>query len=114
MKTTEHILHIAKFNNNCPGCYTTDGLKISFVQEEIENKFHSKMQKIVAETLYCHACNNIIYPVNWNEDIDRVYQYHKKQAIPKSSRVRLQPITYGIILFCFGAVVALIYFLGNN
>lgn len=114
MKTTEHILHIAKLNNNCPECYATDGLEISFVQEEMENKFYSKTQKTVAETLYCHGCSNIIYPVNWSEDIDRVYQYHKKQATPKSSQVKLKPITYGIILVCFGGLAALIYFLGTS
>ncbi len=113
MKTTEHILHIAKLKNNCPECYGTDGLEISFVQEEIENKFYSKNLKSVAETIYCHNCSNIIYPVNWNEDIERIYQYHKKQATPKNTQVHLKLITYGIILIFLGALASLIYYFGN-
>ena len=114
MNTTEHILHTAKLNNNCPECYATDGLEISFVQEEVENRFYSKTHKKVSETLYCSGCSNIIYPVNWSEDIDRVYQYHKKQAVPKSSQVRLKPISYGIIVLCVGGVAALLFFLGRD
>ncbi len=113
MNTHEHILHSAKLNNNCPECYATNGLEISFVQEECENRFYTKAQKSITETMYCNNCNHNIYPVNWTEDIERVYEYHKKQAIPKSSQTNLKPITYGIILFCLAGITALIYFLLN-
>ncbi|GHC46166.1 hypothetical protein [Ulvibacter litoralis] len=98
MNTIEQILHIAKLKNNCPVCYATDGLEISFIQEEHENKYYNKIKKEVSETLYCHSCKNIIYPVNWNEDIERVYQYHKKQAKPKSAQIQLKPITYSVVI----------------
>ena len=109
MNTTEHILHIASLNNNCPVCYATDGLEISFAQEERETKFFVKTDKTVIETLYCKSCKNIIYPVNWTEDIDRIYDYHKKQAIPKSSKVRLKPISYGIILVAMLLLASIIF-----
>jgi len=113
MNTSKHILHNAKLNNNCPECYASNGLEISFSQVEVENNFYSKNLKTIEETLYCHSCKNVIYPVNWTEDIERVYQYHKKQASPKSSKAHLKPIAYGIIaLGCIG-IVSLIYFLGK-
>lgn len=109
MNTIEQILHIAKLTNNCPVCYTTKGLEISFVQEQHENKFYNKVDKKVSETLYCHNCKNIIYPVNWNEDIERVYLYHKKQANPKSAQIQLKPITYSIIVGILTLVCFIIY-----
>ena len=56
MKTSEHILHIAKLSNNCPECYSNEGLEISFVQEELENRFYSKSQNSIIETIFCKNC----------------------------------------------------------
>lgn len=109
MNTIEQILHIAKLNNNCPVCYATDGLEISFIQEHHENKFYNKIEKEVSETLYCHNCKNIIYPVNWNEDIERVYAYHRKQAKPESAQIQLKPISYSIVLGALTLVGLIIY-----
>jgi uncharacterized protein with PIN domain len=114
MKSTEHILHTAKLNNNCPECFANDGLEFSFVQEEMETKFYTKSQEAVNETLYCHGCKHIIYPVNWTDDIERVYEYHKKQAVPKDSRLRLKPISFGFIFLCVGIIAAVIYFIGSS
>lgn len=113
MKTSEHILHIAKLNNNCPECYNNDGLEISFVQEELENRFYSKSQNSITETIFCKNCKTIIYPVSWTPDIDSVYTYHKKQVIPKKSSLRLKPISYTLIFLVIGLLTTLIYFLGS-
>lgn len=98
MKKTIHQLHEAKVNNNCPECFSTEGLKFTFSQIEIENKFYSKAQKEITETLECENCNQIIYPVNWSEDIERVYNYHKKLAKPRSTALQLKPLAYIFIL----------------
>lgn len=109
MNQTEHILHIARLKNNCPECYATDGLEISFVQMEKETQFYKKHEAKIDETLFCHSCGNVIYPVNWTEDIERVYQYNKKQATPKNSVFRLKPISYGIIVLGIILVATLLY-----
>lgn len=98
MKTQTHILHSAKVKNNCPLCYSTEGLEFTFIQEEIENKFYSKAKKEVLEKLYCQNCDQQVHPVEWTEDVERVYEYNKKLATPKSSGVRLKPISYLIII----------------
>lgn len=113
MNSKEHILHIAKLINNCPVCYGTNGLEISFVQEETETKFFTKVLKQVNDTLYCHNCKTIIYPVNWTADIESVYQYHKKQAIPMDPKLKPKPITYKLLFLGFGIISVLIYFLGS-
>ena len=111
MKTTNHILHTAKITNNCPECYATNGLEFTFSQEEIENKLYAKAKKDILESLYCHTCNNTIYPVNWDGDIDRVYQYHKKLAKPLNTNFKLKPLAYVLILLDTIALAALVYFL---
>ncbi|PVW14146.1 hypothetical protein [Marixanthomonas spongiae] len=108
---TKHVLHTARLNNNCPECYDTSGLEFTFTQQEKHTAFYHKANKQIDEKLYCHTCNNTIYPVNWTEDIERVYQYHKKQAHPKATYLRLKPLAYGLILLGIVAVGAMVYML---
>jgi len=98
MKKTIHKLHEAKVINNCPECFSTEGLKFTFSQEEVENKLYSKAKNEIIETLECETCHQTIYPVNWTDDIERVYNYHKKLAKPKSSGTKLKPLAYLLIL----------------
>ncbi|RMA66323.1 hypothetical protein [Ulvibacter antarcticus] len=111
MNTTEHILHIANLNNNCPECSKKDGLEISFVQEEQLGKFYSKVGKDVKDTIYCKTCKSVIYPVNWTEDLDRIYQYHKKQAIPMKSGLKLKPISFKLMFLGIGILIIILVLL---
>lgn len=111
MNTSHHLLHQARLNNKCPNCYDGSGLEISFHQTIKENKLYSKVSRSMDEKLFCHHCESQIYPVNWDEDIERVYQYHKKLARPKPSGIKLKPLAYMIILLDAIALAALIYYL---
>ncbi|QNJ97246.1 hypothetical protein [Constantimarinum furrinae] len=114
MKQTKRILHSAKINNNCPECYDTDGLQFTFTQVISENRLYLKMDKKIVEELYCHSCNQQIYPISWTPDIERVYQYHKKKAIPMGLGRNYKTMGYlvlvavlMIILFGIGAGIFL-------
>lgn len=98
MEKKSHIIHSAKVNNNCPECYSTEGLEFTFSQEEVDHKFYSKASKEIQEKLYCHNCHQDIYPVNWTADIERVYSYNKKLAEPKDTGLKLKPLAYILIL----------------
>jgi hypothetical protein len=111
MEKRTRILHTAKINNNCPECYSTDGLEFIFSQEEVENKLYSKANKEVIEILHCQTCDQDIYPVNWTLDIERVYDYHRKVAKPKSSGIKLKPLAYLLILTDALIIAAIIYYL---
>ena len=113
MKKTIHQLHQAKVNNNCPECFSTEGLQFTFSQIEIENKFYSKAQKEITGTLECDNCSQTIYPVNWTEDIERVYHYQKKLATPKSTVLKLKPIAYLLILLDALLIGWAIYYFSN-
>ncbi len=114
MSLHKYVLHTAKINNNCPECYSKEGLEFTFEQENFENRFYTKAKKAVIETLYCHNCNQQVFPVTWTEDIERVYDYHRKLAKPKSSVMKLKPITYIILLFDAITVGLIIYYLSNR
>ncbi|NND62825.1 MAG: hypothetical protein HKN48_06480 [Flavobacteriaceae bacterium] len=114
MSIQKYVLHSARINNNCPECYSTEGLEFTFEQENFENRFYSKAKKEVIETLYCHNCKQQVFPVSWTEDIERVHQYHSKLAKPKSSMIKLKPLAYILILFDVITIAVIIYFLNNN
>ncbi len=111
MEKRTHILHTAKVNNNCPECYSTDGLEFIFSQEEVENKLYSKAKREVIETLHCQTCHQDIFPVNWTEDIELVYDYNLKLAKPKSSGIKLKPLAYLLILTDVLIIASIIYYL---
>ena len=110
MNIIKQLLHSAKINNNCPECFSTEGLEFSFSQEENENKLYSKASSVIEEKLYCHNCNHTIYPVNWTEDIERVYNYHKKLATPKSSAIKLKPLALILIISDLILLGVLVYY----
>ncbi len=111
MQEQIHTLHTSRIHNNCPECYSTEGLEFSFSQEEKENKLYSKASKEIKETLYCHSCEQQIFPIKWTDDIERVYEYQRKLAQPKSTGIKLKPLAYIMILIDAIAIAALIYYL---
>ena len=110
MNTKKHLLHSAKINNNCPECFSTEGLEFTFSQEENENKLYSKASSEIEESLFCHTCQHTIYPVNWTEDIERVYEYNKKLATPLSTSIKLKPLALILIVIDLIGLGIILYF----
>lgn len=112
MKTT-HTLHTARLNNNCPTCFATDGLELSFSQEKTENKFYEKAEKEISSKMHCHTCNQDIFPVNWTDDIERVYEYNRKLATPTNTGIKLKSLVYILVLIAIIAVAGVVYYFIN-
>lgn len=110
MTTKTHTLHTARIKNNCPTCFGSDGLEFTFSQEEKETIFQKKTAKQIDEKLYCHTCKNPIYPVNWTEDIERVYHYNKKIAETNRIGLKVKPLLYIVILLAIIIVATGVYF----
>lgn len=108
--TTNHILHTATLKNNCPECFNNDGLEFTFSQEETSHKLYVKADKNIKERLYCNSCKNVIYPVSWDEHIERVYSYNKKQVRPLKSGARLTKLGMGLIALATAIIGAVVYF----
>ncbi len=81
-------------NNNCPECYSTDGLKLTFKQKFIENRFYKSITKDIIETLACTKCETTIYPVRWTDAIEGVYNYQRKALTPKKVTLKLKPLAW--------------------
>lgn len=104
-----NTLHTARLKNNCPTCFGTDGLEITFTQNEEENALFHKPNQKVEETLHCHNCKSTIYPVNWTEDIERVYDYNKKIAETNRQYLKVKPLFYILIIAAVIIVAAVTY-----
>ena len=98
MKSEFITLKETVLNNNCPECYAQESLQLIFKQEKAFSKFLISIKKGFISTMHCKKCNTEIYPGMWTDDIERVYDYHKKTVQPKPASFRLTGLFYLILL----------------
>ena len=96
-------------NNNCPECYSKNGLQLTFQQKFIETKFYKSITSEIIHKIECKTCNTKIYPVQWTEDIERVYEYQKKAFVQKKSSTYLKKTSWIVIILIVIVVVAIIF-----
>lgn len=111
MKTTFKKYSEAKLKNNCPECYSTDGLTLSFAQKHQENKFFDRSSNEVQSTMLCTKCGTTIYPARWTEDIERVYEYNRKLAIPPKPYLKVKTLSIILLIAVVLVGAAAAYFL---
>lgn len=100
-------------NNNCPECYNNQGLELTFKQKFKETLFIKSMTKEVVKELSCKNCNTIIYPARWDDDLDRVIDYHKKAFKAKPTSYKLKSLSWIIIITIdFIILMIILYSLG--
>ena len=102
--------------NNCPECYSNDGLHLTFKQKFIESNFYKSITKETKHILNCKTCNTIIYPVSWNDDIERVVNYHQRGFVPKKASLKLNKkawLLIGITIVILVTGVVLFFFKEN-
>lgn len=89
--TEKHItIKEVSLNNNCPECYNTNGLLLTFKQKFKETPLYRSITNETTQKITCNTCNTDIYPVMWTEDIERVFEYHKKAFVPKPVSTKLK------------------------
>ncbi|MDO6595529.1 hypothetical protein Q4512_01310 [Oceanihabitans sp. 2_MG-2023] len=101
-------------NNNCPECYNTNGLQLTFKQKFIENSLYRSITNETTQAIYCKTCNTAIFPVMWTEDIERVFAYQQKAFTPKKASIKLKKkawlfITLFSVLILCGILLAILY-----
>lgn len=111
MSTKTHTLHTARLKNNCPTCFGTEGLEFTFTQYEKETPLFKKPAIEIENKLYCETCKNNIYPVNWTEDIERVFDYNKKIAETNKQYLKVKPLFYILVVVALLLVAAVVYVL---
>ena len=100
-------------NNHCPICYNQEGLRLTFKQKTVENRFYKAVTSKIEHEMVCKNCNNVIYPVNWTDDMERVFDYHKKAVTPRKASTHLKKASWiaiaSVVLIAIGIVAIFIY-----
>ncbi|WP_299553450.1 hypothetical protein [Seonamhaeicola sp.] len=92
--------------NNCPECFNNEGLRLTFQQKIVETKFYRSVTSDVSHILECKVCNSIIYPVQWTDAIERVFEYQQKAIQPKKPSKYLKQASWiAILLFALVIIV---------
>ena len=105
----EDYLTIKKviLNNNCPECFNTGNLFLTFKQKVIENNFYKSITSEIKHEIACRTCNTNIYPVQWTDDIERVVDYQKRAFTPKPSSTYLKKASWIVILLIAALIIVL-------
>ncbi|MBC3758211.1 hypothetical protein H7U19_07340 [Hyunsoonleella sp. SJ7] len=82
---TEKWIPIKKvvLKNNCPECFSKDGLHLTFKQKFVESSFYKSVTKDINTEIHCDRCESQIYPERWTADIERVFDYQQKAFTPR-------------------------------
>ncbi|MEP3838206.1 MAG: hypothetical protein ABJM36_11185 [Algibacter sp.] len=101
-------------HNNCPECFSKEGLRLTFKQKIKETHFYKSITSDISHEINCTTCSSIIYPVQWTDDIERVFEYQKKAFTPKKSLTYFKKtmwisIISGILILAL--ILALVFYL---
>ena len=105
----DHFIHIKEvaLKNNCPICYSNDGLSLSFKQRFINTKFYKWVTSEIKHELDCKTCKSPIYPVQWTNDIEQVFEYHKKAFSPTKTSFKLKTISWILVATVLLVIVSI-------
>lgn len=100
--------------NNCPECYNTNGLQLTFKQKFIETSLYRSITNDTTQAIHCKTCSTDIFPVMWTEDIERVFAYQQKAFVPKTASTKLKKkawllISLFAVLILSGILLAVFY-----
>ncbi|MEH6534913.1 MAG: hypothetical protein V7719_00865 [Psychroserpens sp.] len=87
-----------QLNNNCPECYSNEGLELTFKQQFIENAFYKSITQETIHKMQCNTCNTTIFPVRWTNDIEQVVAYQKRAVVPKPKSLKLKQLAWVVII----------------
>ena len=98
-------INTVELNNNCPECFSTKGLQLTFKQRFIETAFYKSITQEVSTEMNCNVCNTTIYPARWTDDIERVYDYQMKAFQPKKASKKYKSL-FWVLLVSITVIIA--------
>ena len=99
-----------QLNNNCPECFSSDGLQLTYKQKFIETIFYKAISNETAIQMHCNKCNTEIFPVRWTKDIESVIAYQNRALEPKPKSIKLKSLTWFLIVFVLILAMVIILF----
>jgi hypothetical protein len=103
------VIKEADLTNNCPECFNQE-LKLTFSQKHKFGRLYHKTTDEVVSEIKCKKCGSTIYPVNWTEDIERVFDYYQKMVGKPKGSIRFTMMFYVIVLLLIILVAIGVYF----
>lgn len=104
------VIKEADMNNNCPECFNQD-LKLTFFQKHTYGSLLRKITGELSHTLVCNTCKSTIYPVSWTEDIERMFSYYQKTAIPLEKSSKPTFLFFVLLLVAIALIAGALYLL---
>lgn len=101
-------INTVNLNNNCPECFSTKGLQLTFKQRFIETSFYKSITQEVSTEMNCTVCNTPIYPARWTDDIERVFEYQMKAFQPKKASKKYKSLFWILIIAGIAVITAVI------
>lgn len=98
-------------NNNCPECYSTEGLQLTFKQKFVENAFYRAISNDIKHSMICNNCHTEIFPVRWTEGLERVFEYQERALVPKTAAFKLKKLTWILLITVILVIVLINVFL---
>ncbi|OUR98274.1 hypothetical protein A9Q86_14575 [Flavobacteriales bacterium 33_180_T64] len=112
MKLQQYFtLKEVQLNNNCPECYSNNGLELTFKQRFIENLFYKAITKDIINKMHCNTCSTDIFPVQWTDDIEQIVAYQKRAVKPKPKSTKMKKSAWIIVVSGVLLLVAIILFI---
>ena len=105
METKFFTLREVQLNNNCPECYSQDGLQLTFKQRFIENILYKAVSKETSYSLFCDVCKTMIFPARWTDDIELVFEYQQRASPPKPVSFKLKRLSWLLIAILIAIVI---------
>lgn len=108
---TEKLIPVTKVDlkNNCPECFSKNGLQLTFKQKFVETSFYKSITHHVKHEIFCTTCNSIIYPERWTDDIERVFAYQQKAFTPKPASKSFKKIFWILLIIGLVLIFALAF-----
>ena len=103
------VIKEADLTNNCPECFNQE-LKLTFYQKHSYGRFFHRTSDVVSHEICCKKCNSSIYPAQWTEDIERVFEYYQKMAVVEKSSIKYTSSFYILLLMGLIAIGIGAYF----
>lgn len=101
-------------NNNCPECFSKEGLQLTFKQKFIETSFSKSITQDITTEMHCNVCDTAIYPQRWTEDIERIYDYQLKAFSPKKASRKFKRLFWILVVLGMLSIVATVVFISKD
>ncbi|MGB5821751.1 MAG: hypothetical protein WBG90_19870 [Saonia sp.] len=102
------VIKEADLTNNCPECFNQE-LKLTFYQKHKYGSLFHRTTGEVSNEIKCKTCGSSIYPVKWTPDIERVFEYYQKMAVPERASLKFTSLFYILMLMLIALTGAGIY-----